>query len=84
MTERTVRAGGKEKGGTPAEKATGAPSFEEALAGLERSVEALKSDGTTLASVLKSFEDGMAFYNRCEAILDEAKQKIEVYGKDAL
>jgi exodeoxyribonuclease VII small subunit len=61
---------------------TDEPSFEEALAGLERSVEALKGEGTTLESVVKSFEEGMTFYERCEAILREAKQKIEIYGKD--
>jgi exodeoxyribonuclease VII small subunit len=56
-------------------------SFELALAGLERSVDALKGDGTTLENVIKSFEEGMVFCNRCEAILGEARQKIEVYGK---
>ncbi|MDR1247323.1 MAG: exodeoxyribonuclease VII small subunit [Clostridiales Family XIII bacterium] len=59
-------------------------SFEDALAGLERSVDALKGDGATLENVVKSFEEGMRFYSRCEAILNETKQKIEVYGKDVL
>jgi exodeoxyribonuclease VII small subunit len=63
---------------------SGETSFEEALAGLERSVEALKGEGTTLESVVKSFEEGMAFYDRCDAILKEAKQKIEVYGKEGV
>jgi exodeoxyribonuclease VII small subunit len=84
MTEKNVRKDAKGKGGTPAEKAEAAPSFEEALAGLERSVEALKGEGTTLESVIESFEEGMAFYNRCEAILNEAKQKIEILGRGAL
>jgi exodeoxyribonuclease VII small subunit len=59
---------------------SGELSFEEALAGLERSVDALKSEGTTLENVIKSFDEGMAFYDRCEAILNEAAQKIEVCG----
>jgi exodeoxyribonuclease VII small subunit len=57
-------------------------SFEEALAGLEHSVDTLKGEGATLENVVKSFEEGMGFYSRCEAILNDAKQKIEVYGKD--
>ncbi|MDR2771446.1 MAG: exodeoxyribonuclease VII small subunit [Clostridiales Family XIII bacterium] len=86
MTKDELREAGKRKGGKTAEKveAEAAPSFEEALAGLERSVEALKSEGTTLAGVVKSFEEGMAFYERCETVLNEAKQKIEVYGKGEL
>ncbi|MDR2356084.1 MAG: exodeoxyribonuclease VII small subunit [Clostridiales Family XIII bacterium] len=56
--------------------------FEEALAGLERSVEMLKNERTTLANIVQSFEEGVAYYERCESILREAKQKIEVYGKD--
>ena len=80
MAEKPASKDGKRKSGKAAE--AGQPSFEEALAGLERSVEALKDEGTTLASVVESFENGMAFYERCKAILDEAKQKIEVYGKE--
>jgi exodeoxyribonuclease VII small subunit len=78
MAERKTRAAAGKAG----EK--GAPSFEEALAGLERSVDALKGEGATLEDVLKNFEEGMNFYNRCEAILNEAKQKIEVYGKSVI
>ncbi|MDR2089938.1 MAG: exodeoxyribonuclease VII small subunit [Clostridiales Family XIII bacterium] len=84
MTEKNVRKSGKEKAGASAGKAEAALSFEEALAGLEGSVESLKSEGTTLESVIKSFEEGMAFYNRCEEMLKEAKQKIEIHGRDAL
>jgi exodeoxyribonuclease VII small subunit len=76
MAERQARGNAGSKG----EKA-GAPSFEEALAGLEQSVEAMKGEGTTLEGVIKSFEEGMAYYNRCEAILNEAKQRIEVCDK---
>jgi exodeoxyribonuclease VII small subunit len=72
----------KGKGGASAADKGGAPSFEEALAGLERSVEALKGEGTTLESVIGHFEEGMDFYKRCETMLNEAKQKIEIYGKD--
>ncbi|MDR2296697.1 MAG: exodeoxyribonuclease VII small subunit [Clostridiales Family XIII bacterium] len=80
MTEKTMPKDGGRRSGKAAKAR--ALSFEEALAGLERSVEALKGEGTTLAEVVDGFEEGMAFYERCKAILDEAKQKIEVYGKD--
>jgi exodeoxyribonuclease VII small subunit len=65
-----------------AEKNKKEASFEEALAGLERAVESMKGEGTTLEGVIRNFEEGMSFYNRCEAILNEARQKIEVYGKN--
>lgn len=54
-------------------------SFEEALAGLEKSSEDLKKDGTTLEEALKSFEKGIEFFKYCNDILEDAKQKIEVY-----
>jgi exodeoxyribonuclease VII small subunit len=74
-TEQPVRDGPQE------EAAVSALSFEEALAGLERSAETLKGEGTTLENLVKSFEEGMAFYDRCEAVLSEAKQRIEIRGK---
>ncbi|MDR1573836.1 MAG: exodeoxyribonuclease VII small subunit [Clostridiales Family XIII bacterium] len=80
MAKRSVRADAEGKG----EERSAAPSFEDALAGLERSVEALKGEGTTLEGVVKNFETGMAYYERCEAILREAKQKIAFYGKDGV
>ncbi|MDR3294898.1 MAG: exodeoxyribonuclease VII small subunit [Clostridiales Family XIII bacterium] len=62
--------------------ADGAPSFEEALAGLEKSVEALKNDGTTLQEAMKNYEDGIRDYRLCETILRDARQKIEILDKD--
>lgn len=59
-------------------------SFEEALAGLERSAEILKQDGTTLEAAMESFEQGIEYYNCCNEILNDAKQKIEFFErKDA-
>jgi exodeoxyribonuclease VII small subunit len=81
MAERKRRSD-VEKAEEKAPAGAGVLSFEEALSGLERSVDALKGEGTTLESLIKSFEEGMRFCNRCEAILSGAKQKIEVYGKD--
>lgn len=56
-------------------------SFEEALAGLERSAEILKKDGTTLEEAMENFEKGVAYYRYCSEILSEAKQKIEFYDR---
>jgi exodeoxyribonuclease VII small subunit len=67
-----------------AENVRAAPSFEEALAGLERSVEALRGEGTTLDGLIENFKEGMAFYERCAAILEEARQTIEVCGGDGV
>lgn len=56
-------------------------SFEEALAGLEKSAEILKKDGTTLEAAMESFEKGIEYYNYCNHILNDAKQKIEFFEK---
>lgn len=56
-------------------------SFEEALSGLERSAEILKKDGTTLEAAMESFEQGIEFYNYCNEMLNDAKQKIEFFER---
>lgn len=56
-------------------------SFEEALTGLEKSAEILKKDGTTLEAAMESFEQGIEYYNYCNKILNDAKQKIEFFEK---
>lgn len=57
------------------------PSFEEALALLEGSAQALRSESTTLEDALKHYESGMQYYERCMNLLTEAKQKIELYDR---
>ena len=56
-------------------------TFEEALSGLEKSVEMLKNQDTALEAAIKSFEEGVACYDHCSEILKETKQKIEVYDR---
>lgn len=56
-------------------------SFEASLAGLEKSVAALKSDNTSLDEALKSFEEGMEFYVKCKNHLKIADEKIKIYDK---
>jgi len=36
--------------------------------------------GITLEEALKNYETGIAYYNQCNEILSDAKQKIEIYG----
>jgi len=55
-------------------------TFEEALSGLETAAEALKKDGVTLEKAMESFEQGVKYYEYCNKILNEAKQKIEVFN----
>jgi exodeoxyribonuclease VII small subunit len=59
-------------------------NFEEALCGLEKSVEALKSDSVSLEQAIKNFEEGVAFYEQCESILREARQKVEVVNYERI
>lgn len=56
-------------------------SFEEALRQLEASAEMLKKEGVTLEEAMKSYEEGILHYNQCADILNEAKQKIEIFSK---
>lgn len=56
-------------------------TFEQAFDGLTQSAEALNKPGTTLEDAIKSFETGIRYYQQCNEILKEAKQKIEYYSK---
>lgn len=56
-------------------------TFEEALQNLEKSSETLKRDDISLEDALKNFEEGIAYYEQCSEILNNAKQKIETYSK---
>lgn len=56
-------------------------SFEEALEKLELSAEQLRNEQVSLEDALKSFEEGIQYYNKCNDILKDAKQKIELYSR---
>lgn len=53
-----------------------APSFEEALAGLERAVNKLESGDLGLDDALKHYESGIRLLNHCKALLDVAERKV--------
>ncbi len=52
--------------------------FEEALARLEKIVQALEGGETTLEEALKLFEEGVQLARFCNRKLDEAETKIEI------
>ena len=55
------------------------PTFEEALAGLERHAADLVKPGVTLEEAIGNFEKGMERYGECRRILDSAKQRVTTY-----
>lgn len=57
---------------------TNPPSFEEALAELEKLVESMEEGELSLEESLKTFEKGIALTRQCETALREAEQKIEM------
>lgn len=54
------------------------PSFEDALAGLEAIVEAMEHEQLPLEDLVAHYEKGSALLNRCEAILQAARGRIEL------
>lgn len=58
--------------------AAAGPTFEEALAGLESIVEAMEHDNLPLEDLVAHYEKGSAYLDRCEAILQAARGRIEL------
>jgi len=56
----------------------GAPSFEEALAGLEAIVEAMENEQLPLEDLVSQYEKGSKLLERCEAVLQSARERIEL------
>ena len=54
-------------------------SFEEALAKLEGCVARIRSGELALEESIKAYEESMRYYNICDAVLKDARQKIEIY-----
>jgi exodeoxyribonuclease VII small subunit len=59
-------------------------SFEEAMKKLEECAGRLSAEDINLDEAIRCYEEGIAFYNTCGAILDAARQKVEVIGETAL
>jgi len=60
-----------------------AMNFEEALARLEEAVKKLRSGECSLEESIKIYEKSVEYYNICDAILKEARQKIEIYRPES-
>ncbi len=54
------------------------PNFEEALGSLEAIVEAMEHEHLALEDLVEHYEKGSALLNRCEAILQSARGRIEL------
>lgn len=52
------------------------PTFEETLAALEERVDALSRGDLPLERALGVFEEGLALFRRCHAILAESEQRV--------
>jgi exodeoxyribonuclease VII small subunit len=63
---------------TTLEGDTESPSFEDALANLESIVEAMEHEQLPLEDLVAHYEKGSALLNRCEAILQTARGRIEL------
>jgi len=58
-------------------------SFEQALAGLTELVEKLESGELPLEESVAAFEQGVKLSRRCEALLDQADQRLQLLDDDS-
>ncbi|MDQ6989469.1 MAG: exodeoxyribonuclease VII small subunit [Mariprofundaceae bacterium] len=58
-------------------------SFEQAVQGLNDRVEQLESGKLPLEESVAAFEDGVKLSRRCEALLDDAEQRLNILETDA-
>lgn len=57
-------------------------SFEQAYERLKAASDKLDRDDISLEEAMKSYEEGVKYYKLCISILDEAKQKIEMFNSE--
>lgn len=60
------------------EEQSQAPSFEEALSGLESIVEAMENESLPLEELVAHYEKGFTLLTHCESILQSARSRIEL------
>ncbi len=58
-------------------------TFEDSLKKLENCTDSLKNEDINLEDAINNFQEGMEYYNYCKNILEEAKQKIEIYSDES-
>ncbi|MGA1198181.1 MAG: exodeoxyribonuclease VII small subunit [Candidatus Latescibacterota bacterium] len=64
-----------------AKKKVDEPSFEDALEKLELAVDKLEEGNLPLSDALLAFEEGLKASNICRALLEDARQRVEVLVK---
>jgi len=69
---------GKESAAVSKEVDVDTLSFEQALAGLTELVEKLESGELPLEESVAAFEQGVKLSRRCESLLDQADQRLQV------
>ena len=57
----------------------GKGNFEKALEQLQEQTDKIKSQDISLEDAIKCYEDGMKYYKVCSDILENAKQKVEMF-----
>ena len=57
--------------------------FEKAFNELQKMAEDIKKQDTTIEEAIQYYENGMKYYKVCDEILNNAKQKIEVFEGEA-
>jgi len=57
-------------------------TFEQALAGLTELVEKLESGELPLEESVAAFEQGVKLSRRCESLLDQADQRLQILGDE--
>jgi len=62
----------------PAKDKDKEPTFEEALAELERLVEAMEEEELPLEKLVEHYEQGSRLLARCEAVLKSARERFEL------
>lgn len=78
-----VRVRGKEFAAVSEKIDVNALSFEQALAGLTELVEKLESGELPLEESVAAFEQGVKLSRRCEALLDQADQRLQLLDDDS-
>ena len=58
------------------------PSFEEALQKLQEASEKLRRQDVPLEEAIKSYKEGLKYYETCKSILDDASQQIETLTRE--
>ena len=68
----------RRKSSTEEDDDASSPDFESALGGLEAIVEAMEHEHLSFEDLVAHYEKGSALLNRCEAVLQSARERIQL------